>query len=57
MKIVFLLIDTDKNVVAIYDDETLANTMAGPVEEKLGIKVTVEKRSVNLDIKTIGVFK
>lgn len=57
MKTVYLMIDTDKNVVAVYDDETLATKMKTSVEEKLKTKVTIEKRSVNLDIKTIGVFK
>lgn len=57
MKSVYLMIDTEKNVVAVYDDETLAQKMKASVEEKLKTKVTIEKRSVNLDIKTIGVFK
>lgn len=54
---VYLLIDLNKNVVAIYDDETLAEKMKTSVEEKLNTKVTIEKRSVNIDIKAIGVFK
>ena len=57
MNKIFLLIDSDKNVVAIYDDEAVAIKMREPLEAKLNLKLVVEKRSVNQDIKMIGLVK
>lgn len=57
MKYVYLLIDADKNVIAVYDDQTLAEKLKKPIEEKLQVQLTIDKRSVNLDIKTVGVLK
>jgi hypothetical protein len=57
MTSVYLLSDVEKNVVAIYDNEELANKMKKPIEEKLKVELTIEKRSINLDLKVIGVFK
>jgi len=57
MNKIFLLIDSDKNVVAIYDDEAVAIKMREPLESKLNLKLVVEKRSVNQDIKMIGLVK
>lgn len=58
MKYVYLLIDkATKNVAAIYDDETLAKKLKKPIEDKLKVELEIEKRSLNLDIKTVGVFR
>lgn len=57
MNQVFLLIDENKNVVALYDSADLAQKMQKPIEEKLNVKVTIEKRTVNLELSTIGVLK
>lgn len=57
MEQVYLMIDENKNVVALYSDETIASKMKLPIEEKLKVKLTIEKRSINLDLKVIGIFK
>lgn len=57
MTSVYLMVDAEKNVIAIYDDADLAIKMHKSVEDKLQIKVTIEKRSVNIDIKMVGVIK
>lgn len=57
MTSVFLLIDEEKNVVAIYDNEEFALKLKVPIEEKLSKKIHIEKRTVNQDIKVVGVFK
>lgn len=57
MKYVYLIVNNEKNVVAVYDDETLAKTMKVPLEEKFETQLVIEKRSVNQDIKMIGVVK
>jgi hypothetical protein len=56
MKHVYLILD-EKNIVAVYDDETLATTMKPALEGKFQKTLKVEKRSVNQDIKMIGVVK
>jgi len=48
---VYLLVDKDKNVIAIYDDQTLAETMKKPIEQQLNVELKIEKRSINQDIK------
>lgn len=57
MNHVFLLIDEQNNVVAIYSQQELAEKLKKPIEEKLKVQLRIEKRSVNLDIKTVGVLK
>ena len=57
MNHVYLLIDEQNNVVAIYSEQELAEKLKKPVEQKLNVKLRIEKRSVNLDIKTVGVLK
>jgi len=57
MSSVYLLIDTEKNVVAVYDDENLAKKMKKPLEEKFKKELTVDKRSLNQDVSLVGVFK
>lgn len=57
MKEVYLLIDKDNNVIALYDESELATKMKKPIEEKLKVELTIQKRTVNLDISVIGVFK
>ena len=54
MKFVWLLLNKDGHVVALYDDVHLATQMKKPVEEKLKLELTLEKRSVNQDIKRVG---
>lgn len=54
---VWLMIDKDKNVVAIYDSEELASKMKSPIEKKLNLELTVEERSVNIDIKMVGLVR
>lgn len=57
MKYVYLLINPEKDVVAIYDSEELAKKVLPHLETKMKTKLTLEKRSVNLDLNTVGVFK
>lgn len=54
---IFLLTDADKNVVVIYTDEIIAKKMKATVEAKVGKELTIEKRSVNIDVKMIGLVK
>lgn len=57
MSIVYLLIDENKNVVALYDNLELATKLQKPIEDKLNVKLTIEKRTVNLELSVVGVFK
>ena len=57
MRFVWLMMNEQNEVVAIYDDATLAQTMLPALEEKFKTKVTVVRRSVNQDIKMIGIVK
>lgn len=57
MKYVYLMLDEAKNVVAIYEDEAVAQKLKKPIEEKLNLTLTIEKRSVNPDLKVVGVLK
>jgi hypothetical protein len=57
MNDVYLLLDESREVVALYDNKDLAEKMKKPIEQKFNKKLTIEKRTLNLDIKTIGVFK
>lgn len=57
MNKVFLMLDANNNVVAIYTDKILAAKMKKSIEEKLKLELTVEERTVNLDIKMVGVLK
>jgi hypothetical protein len=57
MRHVYLLINPEKDVVAIYDNEEMALKLKSHIETKLNTKLTIEKRSVNLDLGVIGVFK
>lgn len=54
---VYLLIDQDKNVLAIYDSENLANILKEPLEKKFNVTLTLERRSMNLSIDNVGIFK
>lgn len=56
MTFVYLLVNSEKEVVAIYDDETLAKLMRDALTEKFGV-LSIERRSVNQDIKMIGLIK
>lgn len=57
-KYVYLLVDVETNdVVAIYDDKTLAEKMKDTVEAKFGCKLHIDERSVNLSIDVIGLIK
>ena len=57
VKEVYLLLDENGRVVALYDDADLALKMKKPVEDKLNVVLSIEKRTVNLELSVIGVFK
>lgn len=57
MNVVYLMVDKDKNIVAIYTDQIIAKKMKKPIEEKLNLELTLEERSVNLDLKMVGLVK
>jgi hypothetical protein len=54
---VFLMIDANKNVVAIYSSKELAEKMKTHIEKQLNVALTVEERSVDIDIKMVGIVK
>lgn len=55
MKKVFLLIDDDKNVVAIYEAIEVAKAIKSEVEKKVKSNLRIEERTLNPDIYVIGV--
>lgn len=56
MNYVWLVIDNENNEVrALYDTVAIAKTMKKTIEELFDTTVRIEKRTVNLDIKYIGV--
>ena len=53
-KYVYLLVDEEKEVVAVYDRLDLAQKMQEPISKKLMIgKLTIEKKRVNPDFAYI----
>jgi len=57
MNHVYLVTDKDKNVIAIYTTVILANKMKPALEKQLNVELKIEERSVNQDLKMIGLFK
>lgn len=57
MKDVYLLLDETGRVIALYDDADIALKMKKPIEDKLQVILSIEKRTVNLELSVIGVFK
>ena len=57
MSKVYILLDSEKNIIAVYDDKNLVENMKKPIEEKLNTTLTIEERSVNLDLALLGIFK
>lgn len=51
---IWLLLDKDSKVIAVYSDADLAANMKPHVEKKLNLTLTIERRSVNQDIKRVG---
>lgn len=56
-KYIYLILDPGGNVLAVYDDKTLAEKMVDVVGEKFMCKATVSERSINLSIDVIGIIK
>lgn len=56
-KYVYLILDPEGKVLAVYDDKILAEKMVDAVGAKLKCEAKVEERSVNLPIDVIGLFK
>lgn len=52
-KYVYLLIDTERNVIAAYDTIELIQTLKEHIEKKLNVELTVEKVRVNPDLAHI----
>lgn len=57
MKFVYLVLDPGEKVVAVYDNKEVAELMLASLEEKVGKTLTVDRRSVNQDIKMVGLIK
>ena len=57
VKDVYLLLDETGRVIALYDDADIALKMKKPIEDKLQVILSIEKRTVNLELSVIGVFK
>lgn len=55
MKKLFLLIDEEKNVIAIYENKDLAERLKEPIERKLNVELTVQERTLNPDLKVVGI--
>lgn len=53
----YVLVDEKDSLIGIYDSEDLANQVKAPIEEKLKKTLKVERRTLNLPIDLVGVFK
>lgn len=51
---VYVLVDTENNIEAIYDRSDLAEKLKKPIEDKLGKTLSIEKHRINSDIASIG---
>jgi hypothetical protein len=51
---VYILLDSESNVVAVYDDKDLAAKMLPVIEEKINDKIVLQVFKMNQDIKLIG---
>ena len=54
---VYLLIDKEKNVVAVYSSKDLAVKMKKPIETKFNVELMIDERTVDLDLSKIGLFR
>lgn len=55
MKKLFLLIDDESKVIAIYDTKDLAERLKPAIEKRLNVELTIEERTLNPELKLIGV--
>lgn len=53
---VYILIDEDKNIVAVYENKDVAAVLKPALEEKICKKIEIKKRTLNPEISTIGLF-
>lgn len=53
-KYVYVLLDSEKNIVAIYEAEDLAKSLLVELSKKLGKELTLNKIQVNKDISLIS---
>jgi len=51
---VYVLFDSDRVIVAIYDQKDLANKMKEVIARKIEDDVTLEVHNINPDIKLVG---
>lgn len=49
-KYVYLIITSEGNILAVYDDEKIAKKLKTPIEEKFKTKVEILKKELNVDI-------
>lgn len=55
MRKLFLLIDDEGKVLAIYDNKDLAERLKPAIESRLNVELTLEERILNPELKMVGV--
>ena len=51
---VYILLNEDGGIEAVYDSKDLAEKLLAPIEAKLGTTVTIKKQMLNPQIDIVG---
>lgn len=55
MRKIYLLIDDENKVLAVYDNKDLAERLKPAIETRLNVELIMEERVLNPELKLIGV--